>query len=161
MKIFSALLVLLMGNYPVTGEFPTQRPVTWSFDVFFNLRLNLRLSKQSLGWWFETPSRSLWRHCNKALGQSCHCFSSPQVTVKIHWRMLYIIILIFRVGSDDFPSAREVTLNKSTLVKSNIITTNNHSKALGLLWPVSMIQTFLSESMWPFCTTIITIWYQC
>ena len=40
---------------PVT--FPSQRPVTWSFDVFFELRLNKRWSKQSWGWWFETPSR--------------------------------------------------------------------------------------------------------
>ena len=36
----------------------------WSFDVFFDLRLNKRFSKQSRGRWFETPSRSLWRHCN-------------------------------------------------------------------------------------------------
>ena len=48
----------------MTGEFPAQRPVTRSFDVFFDLRLNERLSKQSWGWWFETPSCSLWRHCN-------------------------------------------------------------------------------------------------
>ena len=41
-----------------------QRPVTRSFDVFFDLRLNKRLSKQSWGWWFSTPSRSLWRRCN-------------------------------------------------------------------------------------------------
>ena len=34
-----------------------QRPVTRSFDVFFDLRLNKRLRKQSWGWWFETPSR--------------------------------------------------------------------------------------------------------
>ena len=46
------------------GEFPTQRPVTRSFDVFFDLRLNKRLSKQLRGWWFETQSWSLWRHCN-------------------------------------------------------------------------------------------------
>ena len=39
------------------GEFPAQRPVTWSFDVFFDLRLNKRLSKQSWGWWFETLPR--------------------------------------------------------------------------------------------------------
>ena len=51
-------------NSPVTGEFPAQRPVTRSFDVFFDLRLNKRLSEQSRGWWFETPSRPLWRHCN-------------------------------------------------------------------------------------------------
>ena len=35
------------GDSPVTGEFPAQRPVTRSFDVFFDLRLNKRLSKQS------------------------------------------------------------------------------------------------------------------
>ena len=52
------------GNSPVPGEFPTQRPVTRSFDVFFHLRLNKRLSKQWWGWWFETPSRPLWRHRN-------------------------------------------------------------------------------------------------
>ena len=60
----SALLALCAGNSPVTGEFPAQRPVTRSFDAFFDLRLNKRLSKQSWGWWFETPSQSLWRHCN-------------------------------------------------------------------------------------------------
>ena len=42
----------------------TQRPVTRSFDVFFDLRLNKRLSKQPWGWWFETPPWSLWRQCN-------------------------------------------------------------------------------------------------
>ena len=31
-------------------------------------RLNKRLSKQSWGWWFETPSRSLWRHRNVCSG---------------------------------------------------------------------------------------------
>ena len=44
----------------------TQRPVTRSFDVFFDLRLNKRLSKQPWGWWFETLSWSLWRHCNES-----------------------------------------------------------------------------------------------
>ena len=46
------------------GEFPTQRPVTRSFYVFFELRLNKRLSKQPWGWWFKTLSWSLWRQCN-------------------------------------------------------------------------------------------------
>ena len=48
------------------GEFtgPQHWPVTRSFEVIFDLRLNIRLSKQSRGWWFETPSRPLWRHCN-------------------------------------------------------------------------------------------------
>ena len=48
MEKFSALLAICAGNSPVTGEFPAQRPVMQSFDVFFDLRLNKRLSKQ---WW--------------------------------------------------------------------------------------------------------------
>ena len=64
METFFASLDLCAGNSPVTGEFPAQRPVTRSFDVFFDLGLNKRFSKQSWGWRFEIPSRSLWRHCN-------------------------------------------------------------------------------------------------
>ena len=45
---------------------PSQRPVTRSFDVFFHLCPNKRLSKQSWGWWFETQSCSLWRHCDNS-----------------------------------------------------------------------------------------------
>ena len=64
METLSALLALCVGNSPVPGEFPLQRPVTRSFDVFFDMRPNKRLSKQSWGWWFETPLHPLWRHCN-------------------------------------------------------------------------------------------------
>ena len=64
METFSALLAICAGNSPVPGEFPTQRPVTRSFDVCY-LRLNKRLSKQWWGWWFETLSRPLWRHRNE------------------------------------------------------------------------------------------------
>ena len=66
----SALLVLCKGNPPVTDGFPSQRPVTRSFDVFFDLRLNKRLGKQSRRRWFETSSRSSRRHCNVR----SHCF---------------------------------------------------------------------------------------
>ena len=45
METFSELLAICAVNSPVTGEFPAQRPVTRSFDVFFDLRLNKRLSK--------------------------------------------------------------------------------------------------------------------
>ena len=56
------VLALCAGNSPVISEFPTQRPVTRIFDVFFYLLPNKLLSKQSRGWWFEAPWRSLWRH---------------------------------------------------------------------------------------------------
>ena len=64
METFSALLAICAGNSPVPGEFHAQRPVTQSFDVFFDLCPNKRLSKQWWGWWFETVSSPLWRHCN-------------------------------------------------------------------------------------------------
>ena len=50
-------------NSPHKGQ-PSQRPVTRSFGVFFDVPLNQLLSKQSWGWWFETLSRPLRRHCN-------------------------------------------------------------------------------------------------
>ena len=54
METFSALLAICAGNSLVTGEFTAQRPVTRSFDVFFDVSPNTRLSKQ-------------WRHCNGSI----------------------------------------------------------------------------------------------
>ena len=65
METFSVLHALCAGNSPITGEFPSQKPVTRSFGVLFDLRMNKPLSKQSWAWWFDTPSRSLWRYCNE------------------------------------------------------------------------------------------------
>ena len=68
MESCSASLVLCEGNTPVTGEFSSQRPVTRSFDAFFDLHLNKRLSKPSRRRWFETPSRPLWRNWKMTKG---------------------------------------------------------------------------------------------
>ena len=67
MEKFSLLLAINAWNSLVPSEFPAQRPVTRSYDVFFDLRLNKRLSQQSWGWWFEMLLFPLWHHCN---GQS-------------------------------------------------------------------------------------------
>ena len=66
METFSALLALCVGNSPLTSEFPSQRPMMWNFDVFFDMHRNKCLSKQSWGWWFETPLCSLRRNCNES-----------------------------------------------------------------------------------------------
>ena len=63
METFSALLAICAGNSPVI----TKAIVTQSFDVFFDIRLNQQLSKQWKRRWSETPSRSLWRHCNGSM----------------------------------------------------------------------------------------------
>ena len=97
MEIISALLAICAGNSPVTGEFPPQRPVTRSFDVYFDLRPNERLSKQWWGWWFETLSRSLWRHRNEKWQ---------------HTKVLYQLptpILLDEIGSQD--DGNTATLN--------------------------------------------------
>ena len=80
---------LLCGEFTGPGEFPTQRPVTRSFGVFFDLPLNKRLSKQPWGWWFETPSWSSWRQCNVNL-------STQKSMSSTHWAPLTSAPVIVR-----------------------------------------------------------------
>ena len=84
----------LCGNSPVTGEFPAQRPVTRSFDVFFDLRPNKRLSKWWWVWWFETPSRPLWHHCNEYSSSNKENNSSLLYFVGCIIHMIYLTIQI-------------------------------------------------------------------
>ena len=81
METFSALLAICAGNSLVTGEFPAQWPVTRNVDVFFDLRLNKRLSKQSWGWWLETPLRPLWCHCNGCRLNNIYNIWIPKVMI--------------------------------------------------------------------------------
>ena len=82
-ETFSALLAICAGNSP--------GPVTRSFDVFFDLRPNKRQSKQSRGWWLETPWRPLWRHSNVFVWPIA-CMAADDLNNKgIHhakWRVL-------------------------------------------------------------------------
>ena len=54
----------LCGEFIGHRWIPLTKQVTPNFAVFSGLGLNKQLSKLSWGWWFETPSRPLWRHCN-------------------------------------------------------------------------------------------------
>ena len=99
METFSALLAICAGNSPVPSEFHTQRPVARSFDVFFDLRLNKRLSKQSWGWWFETLSCPIWRNCNGSL-QGCHISAAPN-----HRQLHSLFNCVFRRTSNKTPKA--------------------------------------------------------
>ena len=109
---------LSAGNTPVSGEFPIQRPVTRSFDVFFDMHLIKRLSKHSRGWWFETLPRQLWRHCNvsvnpptnpkrqfpaarwekslvKQIYEICYLIGENFRTYIIYWKVLYISFVAY------------------------------------------------------------------
>ena len=84
MEIFSALLAICAENSPLISEFPTKMPVTRSFNVFFDLHLKKRFSKQSWGWWFEMPSCPLWRHSNEHRNSSF--VRAIHQTVPMSWR---------------------------------------------------------------------------
>ena len=74
METFSALLALCEGNPPVTGGFPSQRPITQRFD--FSLicaRTNGWANNRDDWMWLETPSRSLCRHCNEIITCTYNC----------------------------------------------------------------------------------------
>ena len=69
------------GNiFRVTGHLRGE--VTRSFDVFFDLRLNKRLSKQSWGWWLETITCPLWRHCNAGKWHGCWCLAPGRTVAR-------------------------------------------------------------------------------
>ena len=103
----------LCGEFTGLGEFPTQRPVTRSFDVFFDLPLNKRLSKQPWGWWFETPSWSLWRQCN---GRG----TSPPVLLRgvhqcLHLKLWYLWIeKCMEIGARVENASGQITSTTST-----------------------------------------------
>ena len=78
----------LCGEFTGPGEFPAQRPVTRSCDVFFDLRPNKRLNKQPWGWWFKTPSWSLWRQWNVV--------SRDLFWDSFFWYTLQLFILIYK-----------------------------------------------------------------
>ena len=84
---------LLWGESTGHRWIPLTKAVTRSFDVFFNLRLNKRLSKQSRRRWFETPWHSLWRH---SIG--------PSPVSTMYWCALWWLPCIFQMPLIDVNS---------------------------------------------------------
>ena len=131
METFSVLLVLGKGNPPVTGGFPSQRPVTRGFDVFSDVIPDIRLSKQTRCWWFEPPWRSFWRHFNEI-----QCYNNW----KLIWMALAVSLQfeeIFWKISIEFCSgycAKMRTLGAYTIL-------HNSRHELGIPLPLSKIST--------------------
>ena len=111
-KYFFVLLGLCAGNSPDTGEFTAQKLVTRSFDVSFDLRLNKRLRKQSWGWWFETPSHSLWRYCNGYLMNDvswCRAWCQPHCDPHVSARC------VVTLHADFVKKVKDISLNDESL----------------------------------------------
>ena len=126
METFSALLAICAGNSPV----PAQRPVTRSFDVFCDLHPNKRLSKQSWGWWFETLSRPLWRHCN---GKEMKTVLVAYCERKISGQFAYIMNKFICVWKSIDRSMNEINYEENDL-KGMLITTVYVSQRVDGYW---------------------------
>ena len=122
------------GNfYRVTGnlcgEFTGGRwiPITKTSDagLWCFLCLNKGPSKQSWGWWFETPSRSLWRHCNVLFIQREISWGAPCVVVKIG--LVFIGAIIF-IGNSKYKKWLRPNMSFDTFLAINIF----NNKLLGL-----------------------------
>ena len=104
----------LCGNSPV----PAQRPATQSFDVFFDLRPNKRLSKQSRCWWFDMPSRhydvtvmSCGVYCNiRCLENNIALigFSWPIIFKKCNWTTDDWDLFVMKFAEQTLMSFRKV-----------------------------------------------------
>ena len=124
----SALLVICAGNSPVPGEFPAHRPVTRSFDVFFDLCPNKRLSKQWWSWWFEAPSSPLLRHCNVHRARQWYCRALYKIAIRLdnwngHYRMRSREIWVYDEFWADIPycTLRHADASSAELGRNGII----------------------------------------
>ena len=149
METFSALLAICAGNSPVPGEFPAQRPVTRSFDVFFDLCLNKRLSKQSWGWWFETLSSPFWGHCNVAF-----FFSKQEPTINASEVLTILVYFRYAPTSSVTPHERSRVLFHrpfDCLFKGPSTPTKKHNQISTLLTLVLGIHRWPLKSphKWP------------
>ena len=75
-----------METFPRYWPFVRTKASDAELWCFFDLRPNKRLRKQSRGWWFETPSRPLWRHCNAHSGEEANASPTERsaVTLLVH-----------------------------------------------------------------------------
>ena len=80
------------GIHRSAVNFPAQRTVTRSFDIFFGLCLNKWLSKHSQGWWLETSLRSLWRHSNAITKCVLRLLDNSVWLHQQHWHLTTITV---------------------------------------------------------------------
>ena len=118
--------------------------MTQSFDAFFYLHLNQRLSRQWRRWWFEAPLRSLWCHCSVGSGNLLQyhvpCFTgdiTPWFVVQIYTAYLFrdifthrnsvpyigsMLIVHRRSGTNGIQSTAQHDTCKHTCVRHGFIT---------------------------------------
>ena len=122
----------LGGEFVVTGEFPSQKPVTRSFDVFFDLHLNKRLRKQSRRRWFEGVVRfpfdglahnAGFHFTTSQIDFSKIVYSFTIVNWETFWAKWFTILRSISTGEDDISRKpiRELSQWEISCFKKSII----------------------------------------
>ena len=146
----------LCGEFTGPGEFPTQRPVTRSFDVYFDLRLNKRLCKQSWGWWFQTLLCPLWRHSNETESPICWLtpLTSPWGLRQSQWRLSRFRIWKLSQGAPTLTFKNQPVLATCGL---------SHKHRICTYMSVNDIRYYLTCKIWEHCITWSTdnLRYRC
>ena len=143
------------------GEFTGKRPVTRGFDAFFDLHPNKRLSKQWWGWWFETLSSQLWRHCNV---QPVVSSSDPFgiITKVVLWIVNHIHCIMWYTSTHVFPSfktAVEVRTWRSNYISNSFTWMWLFSFSAGLGMCLSHYYVYMVLG-WCLLRTMPTHWYK-
>ena len=157
----STSLTICAGNSPTTDEFPAQRPVTRSFNVFFDLRPNKRFRKQSWGWWFETPSRPLWRHFNAG--------PHMQLGRSTKNAMACNVMVVPSYCKNDHSSNRSVMIFSSLVIKIGIKRNIHSFQAISNVMFIENVDIFgvtgfipyviCHHQLWPGYDILHSTWY--
>ena len=140
MERFSLLLALCVGNSPVTGEFLPQRPVTWSFDVYFDLHLNTNDLRRDHAHYDITTNVimkacAVWLHMPLSHCREC-CLRT-----NTNWHSLRIAQ--HRFDSNYFVLVR-CHFRISSQPNTNVLKCSKHS-----YWPCESILFVLRRIAWP------------
>ena len=121
---------------------PHKGPVMWPWPCTKHICLNKRLIKQSWGWWFETPLRPLWRHCNVIFTPRC---------VLHHIFFLQIQSSCITHESDKIPVIPMEVFGYYWI--------NNNTEFLSC--QITLIKVSQTKSLWKILSVCCCMWSQC
>ena len=145
MEIFSASLALCAGNSPVTGEFPSQRPVTRSFDVFLDLHL----------WHYMSVTASAITDNSSVLSTAC---SANHNKKNIHALHYWTFVRGNPTITDGFPSQRASNATSVSMSSHHHAMTNYRYDGNGCFYNSVHISLTANMLLVPRLANSISIW---
>ena len=134
METFSALLALCAGNSPVTGEFPSQWPVTRSFDVFFDLcqitwlparRASRPLRQAPVEYNFVNTS---WMICPVMYSSSGNKITTTAMKTSLYWFTQRTSVLWPIDNAELWSSQRQFSIGNAVYIKCRLYKIIRHQR---------------------------------